>query len=80
MSYDVEKNAWIFQKDFDTRKIVPEPLCRIYLGDGSTIRLYFGPLGVMAYINKSTKDSKCVFIGEVFTEIEIADLGKQPLK
>jgi hypothetical protein len=76
MSYDIEQNVWRFQKDFDTMKIVPEPLGRLYLGDGSTIRLYFGPNGLSAYINKSSKDSKCILIGENFDEIEIAGFGK----
>lgn len=79
MSYDAEANVWKFEKDFDTRKVRAIPLGRFSLGDNSSVRLYFGPGGLMIYITMP-KDSKNVLISTLDDEVEFAGLGKPPVK
>lgn len=63
-----------FPVDFDTGKEIPISLGRLYLCNGSTIRLYFTPEGLKAYINKNGND---IMISENFLDqIEFAGLKK----
>ena len=70
-----------FQKDFDTQKICTEHIGRIILGDGSCVRIWFGPRGLSMsipvsdhiYVQPKFKN-EVIFAGNMSEPIEFKSL------
>lgn len=51
------EGCYIFEVDFDTKKVICEPCARWVLGDGSVVRLVFTPSGFKMAVSQDAIDS-----------------------
>lgn len=70
----MEKPKFEFETDILTKNAIAEHLGRLFFPDGSSIRLYFGPTGLIALIYK-VKDTKHIIIQEQSDNTEFAVLS-----
>lgn len=72
----MEKPKFEFEIDFATNNCIPEHLGRLFFPDGSSIRLYFGPAGLVALVYK-VANTKHILIQEQPNQTEIFGLGER---
>jgi hypothetical protein len=74
MALDPKSKIYEFDIDFNRMVVIPTHIGRIHFEDGSSIRLYFGPKGMMALIYKA-QGSKQILIQEQDDNTELAVLS-----
>lgn len=80
MNSESNDNIFKFQIDFDTKKVLCEPLGRLYLADGSCVRIVFSPRGLLMSVDKRAIDNKSLIIINYEDEVQFAGLGRMPEK
>jgi hypothetical protein len=76
MKSEQHDQCFQFQRDFDTRKIIAEHVGRLFLGNGSCVRVVFTPKGLCLSVDKRAIDEGFIFVSNFESEIEFAGLGK----